>query len=45
VLEQSPRDAAGTETIEIALPEGIRVRVGRAVTLAALRRVLTTLRG
>jgi transposase len=33
------------ETIEIVLPEGSCLRVGNEVSLAALRRVLTALRG
>ena len=36
--------AAGDTTIEIALPDGTTVRVGRAVGAAALRRVLGVLR-
>jgi hypothetical protein len=35
--------AAGT--IEVMLPDGSRLRVGNEVGLAALRRVLTALRG
>ena len=37
-----PRKAAA---IEIELPDGIRVRVGEKIGLAALRRVLAALRG
>jgi len=33
------------DTTEITLPDGCRVRVGNDVTLAALRRVMTALRG
>jgi len=33
------------ETIEVVLPDGSRLRVGNEVGLAALRRVLTALRG
>jgi transposase len=33
------------ETIEVMLPDGSRLRVGNEVGLAALRRVLTALRG
>jgi hypothetical protein len=33
------------DTIEITLPDGSRVRVGNDVSLAALRRVMTVLRG
>lgn len=39
----NPRPAA--ETIEIVLPDGSRLRVGNDVNLAALRRVMTALRG
>jgi transposase len=34
-----------TDTIEIVLPDGSRVRVGGGVNLNALRRVVTALRG
>jgi transposase len=34
-----------TDTIEIVLPDGSRVRVGSGVNLSALRRVVTALRG
>ena len=34
-----------TETIEVVLPDGSRLRVGNEVGLVALRRVLTALRG
>jgi transposase len=34
-----------TDTIEIVLPDGSRVRVGSGVNLNALRRVVTALRG
>jgi transposase len=34
-----------SETIEIVLPDGSRVRVGSGVNLIALRRVVTALRG
>ncbi len=34
-----------SETIEIVLPDGSRLRVGNGVNLAALRRVMTALRG
>jgi transposase-like protein len=33
------------EAVEIVLPDGCRLRVGNEVSLAALRRVLTALRG
>ena len=39
------RQATTDETIEITLPDGTRVRVGRAVGAVALRRVLGVLRG
>lgn len=35
----------GSDTIEIHLPDGCRVRVGNAVSLATLRRVLAAVRG
>jgi transposase-like protein len=38
-------DRPGAETIEIVLPDGSRLRVGNDVNLAALRRVVTVLRG
>ena len=42
----APRVANGTPgTIEITLPDGSRVRVGDDVSLKALRRVMTVLRG
>jgi transposase len=34
-----------TDTIEIVMPDGSRVRVGSGVNLSALRRVVTALRG
>ena len=36
---------ATREAIEIVLPDGLRLRVGNDVGLAALRRVMTVLRG
>ena len=36
---------AASDTIEIVLPDGSRVRVGSGVNLSALRRVMTALRG
>jgi transposase len=33
------------ETIEIALPDGLRVRIGNDVSLVALRRIMKVLRG
>jgi transposase-like protein len=36
---------SATDTIEIVLPDGSRVRVGSGVNLNALRRVVTALRG
>ena len=43
----SPRinERPAAETVEIMLPDGCRLRVGNEVGLAALRRVLTALRG
>jgi len=41
----SRRQAAADETIEITLPDGTTVRIGRDVGAAALRRVLGALRG
>ena len=38
----APRAA---DTIEIVLPDGSRLHVGSAVSLASLRRVMTVLRG
>lgn len=38
-------DRSVAEVIEIVLPDGSRLRVGNDVTLAALRRVMTALRG
>jgi transposase len=38
-------NALATDTIEIVLPDGSRVRVGSGVNLNALRRVMTALRG
>jgi transposase len=41
-----PADARqATDIIEIVLPDGSHVRVGNAVNLSALRRVMTVLRG
>jgi transposase len=40
----SSRSATRSDLIEIELGDGRRVRVGRDVNLAALRRVLTALR-
>jgi transposase len=41
-----PADARQTtDIIEIVLPDGSQVRVGNAVNLSALRRVMTVLRG
>ena len=36
---------SGVETIEIELPDGCRLRIGTAVSLAMLRRALAALRG
>jgi transposase len=38
-------ETATPATIEIILPDGCRVRVGNDVTLSALRRVMTAVRG
>lgn len=38
-------EPAAAEAIEIMLPDGLRLRVGNDVGLAALRRVMTVLRG
>jgi transposase len=38
-------EQAAAEAIEIVLPDGLRLRVGNDVGLAALRRVMTVLRG
>ena len=38
-------NALATDTIEIVLPDGSRVRVGSGVNLNARRRVMTALRG
>jgi transposase len=38
-------DRPAAETIEIVLPDGLRVRVGNDITLVALRRIMTVLRG
>ena len=40
-----PSEARATDIIEIVLPDGSLVRVGNAVSLPALRRVVTALRG
>jgi transposase len=42
----SPPNPARTaaETIEIALPDGLRVRIGNDVSLVALRRIMKVLR-
>jgi transposase-like protein len=44
-IAQPDRDRAGAETVEIVLPDGLRVRVGNDVGLAALRRIMKVLRG
>jgi transposase len=38
-------DPSAAETIEVMLPDGSRLRVGNDVSLVALRRVMTALRG
>ena len=40
-----PMATSVSETIEISLPDGSRVRVGDDVSLRALRRVMAALRG
>lgn len=40
-----PRDPPTMETIEIVLPDGCRLRVGNAVSIPMLRRVVAALRG
>jgi transposase len=40
-----PRSSAGEGKIEITLPDGSRLQVDNNVSLAALRRVVTALRG
>jgi transposase len=40
-----PQDLLGAETIEIVLPDGCRLRVGKAVSTTMLRRVVAALRG
>jgi transposase len=40
-----PNEPRATDIIEIVLPDGSRVRVGNAVNLPALRRVMMALRG
>jgi transposase len=40
-----PGERSGDERIEIALPDGTGIKVGHDVSLAALRRVVTALRG
>lgn len=41
----SPRISTGEGRIEITLPDGSRLQVDNSVSLAALRRVMTALRG
>ena len=43
--EPTPPLSRKAAAIEIELPDGIQVRVGEEVSLAALRRVLAALRG
>ena len=45
VASPSTNEAPGAETIEIALPNGCRLRVGHAVSAVLLRRVVAALRG
>jgi transposase len=42
---RSPDSAAAASAIEIELADGVRVRVGSDVSVAALRRVVAALRG
>lgn len=44
-VQRSASIQRSAETIEIELPDGCRLRVGNAVSLATLRRVVTALRG
>ena len=45
-LPRLPKASAGSEgKIEITLPDGSHLQVGSDVSLAALRRVMTALRG
>ena len=46
VLDTTPpiNNTLATDTIEIVMPDGSRVRVGSGVSLPALRRVMTVLR-
>jgi transposase len=41
----APPTLAAAETVEIVLPDGLRVRVGNDVGLVALRRIMKVLRG
>ena len=40
-----PAERSSTDTIEIRLPDGTAIKVGHGVSLTALRRVMTALRG
>ncbi len=42
---QVVREQRAAEAIEIVLPDGLRLRVGNDIGLAALRRVMSVLRG
>jgi hypothetical protein len=44
-MQRSASIQPSAETIEIELPDGCRLRVGNAVDLPTLRRVLAVLRG
>jgi hypothetical protein len=44
-LPPTPQAQVGAETIEIVLPNGCRLRVGNAVSITMLRRVMAALRG
>jgi transposase len=45
VIAPPNRDRAAAETVEIVLPDGLRVRVGNDVGMVALRRIMRVLRG
>jgi transposase len=44
-IAPSRQERTVAETIEIALPDGLRVRIGNDVSLVALRRIMKVLRG
>ncbi len=45
VASSSPTERSSAEMIEIRLADGTAIKVGQEVSLAALRRVMTALRG